>query len=50
MLQIKIRYNCCPSIIERYQWQPATWSDYLVACEYPTSERMRIFFIAIAFY
>ena len=28
----------------RHQWQPATWSDYLAACEDPTNERMRIFF------
>ncbi|MGK7899969.1 MAG: Uma2 family endonuclease [Hormoscilla sp.] len=27
-----------------HQWQPATWSDYLAACEDPTNERMRIFF------
>lgn len=27
-----------------HQWQAATWSDYLAACEDPTSERMRIFF------
>ena len=26
------------------QWQPATWEDFIVACEDPTLEQFRIFF------
>ena len=30
--------------IEFTQWQPATWEDYLVQRDVPTSERVRLFF------